>query len=78
MATKTRTKNTRSRGGFGRTGRLAPARRHDIPDLRLRPYRRWWVQLLLIGWRWRTELLTLAVGIYLWTLLNVPSAARAP
>jgi hypothetical protein len=72
MTAKTRTKNTGSRGGFGRTGRLAPAHRHDIPDLRLRPYRRWWVQLLLVGWRWRTELLTLAAGICVWTLLNGP------
>jgi hypothetical protein len=72
MVTRTRTKNTRSRSGFGRTGRLAPAYRHDIPDLRLRPYRRWWVQLLLVGWRWRTELVTLAALICVWTLLNRP------
>jgi hypothetical protein len=72
MATKTRTNNKNSRGGFGRTGRLAPAHRHDIPDLRLRPYRRWWVQLLLVIWRWRTEILTAGIAIYAWTLLNGP------
>jgi hypothetical protein len=71
MATKIRT-NKNSRRGYGRTGRLAPAYRHDIPDLRLRPYRRWWVQLLLVGLRWRTELLTAAVAVYVWTLLNGP------
>lgn len=73
MATKTRNNSGgKSRGGFGRTGRLAPAQRHDIPDLRIRPYRRWWVQLLLVIWRWRVELLALAGLIYLWTLLNGP------
>ncbi|MGH8879830.1 MAG: hypothetical protein ACRD0P_21180, partial [Stackebrandtia sp.] len=71
MATKTRT-NNRNWGGYGRTGRLAPARRGDIPDLRLRPYRRWWVQLLLVIWRWRTELVALAAVVYVWTLLNGP------
>jgi hypothetical protein len=72
MATRTRNSNKTGRGGFGRTGRLAPAHRHDIPDLRLRPYRRWWVQLLLVALRWRTELITLAAVIYVWTLLNGP------
>jgi hypothetical protein len=71
MATKIRT-HKNSRRGYGRTGRLAPAYRHDIPDLRLRPYRRWWVQALLVGWRWRTELVALAAAIYVWTLLNGP------
>ena len=70
MATKTRT--GMSRNGYGRTGRLAPARRGDIPDLRLRPYRRWWVQVLLVGWRWRTELLALAAVAFVWRLLNGP------
>ena len=71
MATKTRA-NSKNRGGYGRTGRLAPARRGDIPDLRLRPYRRWWVQALLVGWRWRTELVAFAAVVYVWTLLNGP------
>src|SRR6266508_988471 len=72
MATKTQNnkgRNTKSRGNNRRTRR---AYRNDIPDLRLRPYHRWWVQLLLVIWRWRTELVSAIAAVSVWTWLNGP------
>jgi len=71
MATKTRNNRDEARGNR-RGGRSHRWSRNDIPDLRLRPYRRWWVQLLLVVWRWRTELVTVTAAVGVWTVLNGP------
>lgn len=39
--------------------------RNGLIELRIRPHRAWWVQLLLAVWRWRAEILGVVVGLVL-------------
>jgi len=69
MAT-TKNSKVKARGHNRRYGQAG--RHNDIPDLRLRPYRRWWVQALLVTFRWRTELVAIVATMSLWAWLNGP------